>query len=123
MLKILQAQLQQYVNCELPDVLAGFRKSRGTRDQIANIRWIIKKAGEFQKNIYFCFIDYAKAFDCISFSNAWKWKAKVKSLSHAWLLATPWTAAYEALPSMGFSRQEYWSGVPLPSPISIHKPA
>ena len=65
MLKILQARLQQYVNCELPDVQAGFRKGRGTRDQIVNIRWIIKKAREFQKNIYFCFIDYAKAFDCV----------------------------------------------------------
>ena len=65
MLKILQARLQQYMNCELPDVQAGFRKGRGTRDQMANIRWIIKKAKEFQKNIYFCFIDYAKAFDCV----------------------------------------------------------
>ena len=63
MLKILQARLQQYVNCELPDVQAGFRKGRGTRNQITNIRWIIGKAGEFQKNNYFCFIDYAKAFD------------------------------------------------------------
>ena len=62
MLKILQARLQQYINCELPDVQAGFRKGRGTRDQVANIHWIIKKAREFQKNIYFCFIDYAKAF-------------------------------------------------------------
>ena len=65
MLKILQARLQQYVNCELPDVKAGFRKGRGTRDQIANIRWIMEKSREFQKNIYFCFIDYAKAFDCV----------------------------------------------------------
>ena len=65
MLKILKARLQQYVYCELPDVQAGFRKGRGTRDQIANIRWIIEKAREFQKNIYFCFIDYAKAFDCV----------------------------------------------------------
>ena len=65
MIKILQARLQQYVNHELPDVQAGFRKGRGTRDQIANIRWMIKKAREFQKNIYFCFIDYAKAFDCV----------------------------------------------------------
>ena len=64
MLKILQARLQQYVNCELPDVQAGFWKGRGTRDQIANIRWIMEKAREFQKNVYFCFIDYAKAFDC-----------------------------------------------------------
>ena len=65
MLKILQARLQQYVNQELPDVQAGFRKGRGTRDQIANICWIIEKAREFQKNIYFCFIDYSKAFDCV----------------------------------------------------------
>ena len=65
MLKILQARLQQYVNCELPDVQAGFRKGRGTRDQIANIRSIIEKAREFQKNINFYFIDYAKAFDCV----------------------------------------------------------
>ena len=65
MLKILQARFQQYTNHKLPDVQAGFRKGRGTREQIANIRWIIKKAREFQKNIYFCFIDYAKAFDCV----------------------------------------------------------
>ena len=65
MLKILQVKLQQYVNQELPDVQAGFRKGRGTRDQIANMRWIIEKAREFQKNIYFCFIDYAKTFDCL----------------------------------------------------------
>ena len=65
MLKILQARLQQYVNCELPDVQDGFRKGRGTRNQISNISWIIEKAREFQKNIYFCFIDYAKAFDCV----------------------------------------------------------
>ena len=66
MLKILQARLQQYVNRELPDVQAGFRKGRGTRDQIANIRWIIKKARMFQKSICFCFIDYAKTFDCVN---------------------------------------------------------
>ena len=72
MLKILQARLQQYVNCELPDVQAGFRKGRGTRDQIANICWIIGKAREFQKNIYFCFIDYAKAFDCVDHNKLWK---------------------------------------------------
>ena len=65
MLKILQAKLQQYVNCELPDVQAGFRKGRGTKDQIANIHWIIEKAREFQKNTNFCFVDYAKAFDCV----------------------------------------------------------
>ena len=71
-LKILQARVQQYVNSELPDVQAGFRKGRGTRDQIANICWIIKKAREFQKNIYFCFIDYAKAFDCVDHKKLWK---------------------------------------------------
>ena len=68
MLKILQARLQQYVNCELPDVQAAFRKGRGTRDLIANIRWIMEKARELQKNIYFYFIDYAKAFDCVDHS-------------------------------------------------------
>ena len=71
-LKILQATLQQYVNCELSDVQAGFRKVRGTRDQIANICWIIEKAREFQKNIYFCFIDYAKTFDCVDYNKLWK---------------------------------------------------
>ena len=72
MLKILQARLQQYVNRELPDIQAGFRKGRGTRDQIANIRWIMEKAREFQKNIYFCFIDYTKAFDCVDHNKLWK---------------------------------------------------
>ena len=72
MLKILQARLQQYVNHELPDVQAGFRKGRGTRDQIANIRWIIEKAREFQKNMYFCFTDYAKAFYCVDHNRLWK---------------------------------------------------
>ena len=72
MLKILQARLQQYVNRELPDVQAGFRKGRGTRDQIANIRWITEKAREFQKSIYLCFTDYAKAFDCVDHNKLWK---------------------------------------------------
>ena len=72
MLKILQARLQQYVNHELPDVQAGFRKGRGTRDQIANICWIMEKARKFQKNIYFCFIDYAKAVDCVDHNKVWK---------------------------------------------------
>ena len=72
MLKILQARLQQYMNYELPDVQAGFQKRRGTRDQIANIRCIIKKAGEFQENIYFCFTDYAKTFDCVDHNKLWK---------------------------------------------------
>ena len=73
MLKILQARCQQYMNCELPDVQAGFRKGRGTRDQIANVRWIMEEAREFQKNIYFCFLDYAKAFDCVDhITTNWK---------------------------------------------------
>ena len=72
MLKILQARLQQYVNRELPDVQPGFRKGRGNRDQIANICWIIEQAREFQKNIYFCFIDYAKAFDCVDHHKLWR---------------------------------------------------
>ena len=77
MLKILQARLQQFVNCEFPDVQAAFRKGRGTTDQTANIRWIIKKARELQKNIYFCFIDYAKAFDCVDHNkleNSERWE-------------------------------------------------
>ena len=72
MLKFLQARLQQYVNCELPDVQPGFRKGRRTRDQIANIHWIIENPREFQKNIYFCFIDYAKTFDCVDHNKLWK---------------------------------------------------
>ena len=72
MLKILQARLQQYMNCELPDVQAGFKKGRGTRDQIANIFWIMEEGRQFQKNIYFCFIDYAKAFDCVDHNKLWK---------------------------------------------------
>ena len=72
MLKVLQARLQQYVNCELPDIQAGFRKGRGTRDQIANIPWIIENARDFQENIYFCFIDYVKVFDCVDHNKLWK---------------------------------------------------
>ena len=72
MLKILQDRLQQYMNHKLPDVQAGFRKGRGTRDQVANIRWIVEKATEFQKNIYFCFIDHAKVFDCVDHNKLWK---------------------------------------------------
>ena len=88
MLKILQARLQYYVNWELPDVQAGFKKGRGTRDQIANICWIIKKTREFQKNIYFCFIDYAKAFDCMDNNKLWKF-LKI------WEYQTTWPASWE----------------------------
>ena len=87
MLKILQARLQQYMNHELSDVQAGFRKGRGTRDQIANICWVIKKAREFQKNIYFCFIDYAKAFDCVDHNQLWKILKEMGIPDHlTWLL-------------------------------------
>ena len=82
MLKILQVMLQPYMNCELPEVQSGFRKGRGTRGKIANIRWIIKKAIEFQKNIYFCFIDYAKAFDCVDHSKRWKILKEMGILDH-----------------------------------------
>ena len=78
----IQARLQQYVNCELPDVQAGFRKGRGTRDQIANICWIIEKTREFQKNIYFCFIDYAKAFNCVDHNKQWKILKEMKIPDH-----------------------------------------
>ena len=88
MIKILQARLQQYVNRELPDVQAGFRKGRGTRDQIANIRWIMEKAGEFQKNIYFCFTDYAKPLTVWITINCEKfWKR--------WEYQTTWSASWE----------------------------
>ena len=88
MLKILQARLQQDVNRELPDVQAGFRKGRGTRDQNANIHWIIEKAREFQNNFYFCFIVYAKAFDCVNHNKLWKFWKK-------WGYQTTWPASWE----------------------------
>ena len=87
MLKILQPRLQQYVNCKLPGVQARFRKGSGSRDQIANIRWIIEKAREFQKNIYFCFIDHAKAFDCVDHNKLWKILKEMGIPDHlTWLL-------------------------------------
>ena len=96
MLKILQARLQQYMNCELPDVQAGFRKGRGTRDQIANIRWIIKKAREVQRNIYFCFIDYAKAFDYVDHNKSEKQRRKFcGKFWKRWEYQTTWPASWE----------------------------
>ena len=98
MLKILQARLQQYVNCELPDVQAGFRKGRGTRDQIANLHWIIKKAREIQKNIYFCFIDYAKDFDCVGHNKLWKILEEMGILDHlTCLLRNPYAGQEAAV--------------------------
>ena len=96
MLKILQARLQQYVNRELPDVQAGFRKGRGTRDQIANIRLIMEKAREFQKNIYFCFIDYAKAFDCVDHNKLWKILKEMRIPDHLAFLLRNLNAGQEA---------------------------
>ena len=88
MLKILQARLQQYMNRKLPDVQAGFRKGRGTRDQIANIHWIIEKARELQKNTYFCFIDYVKAFDCVDHNKLWE-------ILKRWEYQSTWPASWE----------------------------
>ena len=96
MLKIPQARLQQYANHELPDVQSGFRKGRGTRDQIANICWITKKAREFQINIYFCFIDYAKAFDCVDHSKLWEILQEMGILDHLTCLLRNLYAGQEA---------------------------
>ena len=103
MLKIIQARLEQYVNHGLPDVQAGFIKGRGTRDQISNIRWITEKASEFQKNIYFCFIDYAKAFDCVDHNKLWK-ILKEKDMSLSKLRSWLWTGKPSVLQSMGLQR-------------------
>ena len=100
-LKILQARLQQYVNRESPDVQAGFRKDRGTRDQIVNICWIIQKAREVQKNIYFCFIDYAKAFDCVDHSKLWKILKEMGIPNHLTCLLRNLYASQEATDRTG----------------------
>ena len=96
MLKILQARLQQYMNQELPDLQAGFRKSRGTRDQIANICWIIEKAREFQRDIYFCFIDYAKAFNCVDHNKLWEILQEMGTPDHLTCLLRNLYASQEA---------------------------
>ena len=101
MLKILQARLQQYVKRELPDVQAGFRKGRGTRNQIANIHWIIEKAREFQKNFYFCFIDYAKAFHCVDHNKAWKILKEMGIPDHLTCLLRNLYAGQEAIVRTG----------------------
>ena len=105
MLKILQARLQQYVNRELPDVQAGFRKGRGTRDQITNICWIIKKAREFHKNIYFCIIDYAKAFDCVDHSKLRKILKEMGLPDHLTCLLRNLYASKEATVKTGHGTQ------------------
>ena len=102
MLKILQAGLQQYVNCELPDVQADFRKGKGTRDQIANIHWIIEKARKFLKNINFCFIDYAKAYDCVDCKKLWKILKEMGIPDHLTCLLRNLYAGQEATVSTGY---------------------
>ena len=108
MLKILQARLQQYVNRELPDVQAGFRKGRGTRDQITNICWIMEKAREFQKNIYFCFIDYAKAFDCVDCNKLWKILKEMGIPNHLTCLLRNLRAGQEAIVRTGHGTTDWF---------------
>ena len=108
MLKIFQPRLQQYMNHELPDVRAGFRKGRKTRAQIANICWIIRKAKEFQKNIYFCFIDYAKAFDCIYHKKLWKILQEMGIPDHLTCLLRNLYAGQEATVRTGYGRTDWF---------------
>ena len=108
MLKILQARLQQYMNHELPDVQAGIRKGRGTRDQIANIRWIMEKAREFQKNIYFCFIDYAKAFDCVDHNKMYKILKEMRRLDHLTCLLRNLYAGQETIVRTGHGTTDWF---------------
>ena len=107
MLKILQARLHQYVNHEFPDVQAEFRKGRGTRDQIANIHWIMEKAREFQKNIYFCFLDYAKAFDCVDHNKLWKILKEMGILDHLTSLLRNLDAGQEATVRTGHGTTDW----------------
>ena len=106
MLKILQVRLQQYMNHELPDVQAGFRKGRGTRNQIATLHWIIEKAREFQKNIYFCFIDYAKAFDCVDHNKLWRILKEMVIPGHLTCLLRNLYAGQEAAVRTGYGTTE-----------------
>ena len=108
MLKILQASLQQYVNCEIPDVQAGFRKGRGTRGQIANIRWIIQKAREYQKNIHFCIIDYARAFDCVDHIRLWKILKEMGTPDHLTCLLRNLYAGQEATVRTGHGTTDWF---------------
>ena len=106
--KILQARLQQYMNHELPDVQAGFRKGKQTRDQIANIRWIIEKASEFQENIYFCFIDYAKAFDWVAHNKLWKILQEMEIQDHLTCLLRNLYAGQEATVKTGHGTTDWF---------------
>ena len=107
-LKTLQARLQQYVNCELPDVQADFRKDRGTRDQIANICWVIEKASDFQKNIYFCFIDYVKVFDCVDHNKVWKILKEMGIPVHWTCLLRNLYAGQEAMVRTGYGTTDWF---------------
>ena len=111
MLKILQARLQQYVNHELRDVQAGFRKGRGIRDQVANICWIMEKAREFQKNIYFCFIDYAKAFDCVDHNKLWKILKEMGIPNHLTCLLRNLCAGQEATVRNGHGTTDWFMAI------------
>ena len=106
--QILQAKLQQYVNHEIPDAQAGFRKGRGTRDQVADIRWIMEKAREFQKNIYFCFIDYAKAFDCVDHNELWKILQEMGKPDHLTCLLRNLYDSEEATVRTGYGTKEWF---------------
>ena len=108
MLKILQARLQQYMNCELPDIQVSFRKGRGARDQIANICWIMEKAREFQKNIYFCFIGYAKAFDCVDHNKLWKILQEMGIPDHLTCLLRNLYAGKEATVRTGHGKTDWF---------------
>ena len=108
MFKILQARLQQYLNHEIPDVQAGFRKGRGTRDRLANIRWIMEKAREFQKNIYFCFIDYAKALDCVDHNKLWKSLKEMGIPDHLTCLLRNLYADQEATVRTGYGTTDWF---------------
>ena len=108
MLKILQARLQQYMNHELPDIQTGFRKGKGTRDQLANIRWIIEKARKFQKNIYFCFIDHAKALDCVNHNKLWKILKEMGMPDHLTCLLRNLYAGQEATVRTGHGTTDWF---------------
>ena len=108
MLKILQARLQEYMNCEIPDVQAGFRKGRGTRDQIANVCWIIEKAREFQEDIYFCFIHYTKSFDCVDHNKLWKIFQEMGITDHLTCLLRNQYACQEATVRTGYGTMDWF---------------
>ena len=123
MLKILQARFQQYMNRELPDVQAGFRKGRGTRDQVANLYWIIEKAREFQKNIYFCLNDYAKAFDYVDHNKLWKILQEMRIPDHLTCLLRNLYAGQEATVRTGHGTTDWfqiWKGVCQGCIVTLH---